>query len=239
MKKTFLVLIVMLALYCSVSVVFAQSVNAETISPISQVQSLRDQIDLSNKINDKILNTIYWTLGILITVFLAIIGLNFFQNFFLNYKKLNAIKDDIYNYLKNELSIFRDQNKKTLDSYNVAIESKIKSEMLILSDSFKLELQQLRDSYEDIYRENLIRKAFEYAEKNQMGYILNLIDLLELDIKKQWDFRIHESLDLISRCLDDNGYKKADGLTRLQRALDKLPNEYLIIKKKIEAKMSS
>ncbi|OGY41875.1 MAG: hypothetical protein A2Y82_05470 [Candidatus Buchananbacteria bacterium RBG_13_36_9] len=238
MKKTLIFILILVLLYCSLALfAFAQQpTNIESISSVNQVQALEKQIDLLNQMNIKILNTIYWALGGLITVFLAIVGLNFFQNFSLNKSRIEAIKDKMNNELKEELSKLQDQNKKNLESLNIKVESKIKSEVSSSLAQFKSKVDQLKDDYNDMRRESLIRRAFEHKSKKQLGYILNLTEVLELDIKKRWDFRISESLELISGCLD-SAFTNSDSLTRLQKALNSLPPEYAVQKKLIEAKM--
>ena len=235
-KKLVLIPIGIIMFVFFTSVAFAQETNINSVSVIDQIQGLKNQVNVLDQVNGKILNTIYFALGGLITVFLAIIGLNFFQNFSLNKRKMDAIKEEMENELKKVIFEIREQNKKNLENINAKIEPKIKSEVQTSLSQLKGKIDQLKEDYDEINRDNLIRSAFEYKTKKQMGYILNLISVLELDIKKNWDFRINESLDYISECLDISP-PNSDSLTQLQRALDKLPSEYSVQKKHIESKM--
>ena len=69
-----------------------------------------------------------------------------------------------------------------------------------------------------------------------MGYVINLTKLLELDIEEGSDYRIHESLNLLSECLDGK-YADSQNYTRINKILKKLPEEYELQKKNIESKM--
>lgn len=237
MRNKLVFILVIVTLLCSFApIAFAQEVSQESTSTIYEIQALEKQINLLDRANSKILNTIYWALGGLITVFLAIVGLNFFQNFSLNKRKIETIKEEVDNEFKAAVSNLQEQNKKNLDSLNKLIESKIQSEVKASFDQLKSKLDKLKEDYGELNRENLIRKAFEYKEKHRMGYILNLVSVLEYDIKKGWVWRINESLDLISKCLDSFS-PDYDSLTRLQVTLSKLSSEYSVQKKHIESKM--
>lgn len=237
MKEKFIFASILISLFCSfVTVVFAQTTSAESISSINQVQVLEKQVDLLNQINNKILNTVYWALGGLITVFLAIVGLNFFQNFSLNKRKIDSLKEETNNRLNEALSKLQEQNKINAAALNTKVEAKVKFEVKNSLENFETKISQLMEDYEDINRENLIRKAFEHKEKRQVGYIMCLIEVLELDIKKGWDYRINESLGYISECLDERR-GDSNNYTDIQRLLEKLPKEHGVQKNNIEAKM--
>ena len=211
-------------------IAFAQEIKQETVPMVSQIQSLEGQVLLLDQINGKILNTIYWALGGLISVFILIIGLNFFQNYSLNKRELDEIKKEMKNDLKKEVYEIKEQNKRSFNNIELKIKSIIKSEV-------STSLNRLEEEIKEIKRENLIRSAFEHKSKRENGYILNLISVLEMDIKKDYDWLINESLDLIEECLND-GYKNSDNLMDLQKTLDKLTPLFSRKKKNIESKMS-
>ncbi|MCD8435961.1 hypothetical protein LNJ03_11725 [Tenacibaculum dicentrarchi] len=204
---------------------------------------LETQFSTIESTNTKILNTVYWTLGGLMSVFLAIIGLNFFQNFNLNKKKVDSIKVELNNELikginmlsknsiDNSKELRNDMNKLKND-LKEDIDSDIKSSF----NSYKSELECLKSDYNEIYRNELKRNALEFKKEGKMGYVINLIKLLEIDIEKNYDFRIHESLELLSECLDGNN-ANSENYTKINTILKKLPEEYELQRKNIESKM--
>lgn len=198
---------------------------------------LQNKVDLLESINIKILDTIYWALGGLITVMLAIVGLNFFQNFSLNNKKISTIKEEINNDLKEGITKLNEQNEQKMAAFIIKSKGEIKSEIQLSLTAIKRDISRIEDDYEDIKRENLIRSAFEYKSKGQLGYIINLTEVLKIDIKRGQDWRINESLDSISKCIDHGSFD-SDSITELQRILDTLPTEYSVQKRGIESAMS-
>ena len=218
-------------------IAFAQEIKQETVPMVSQIQSLEGQVILLDQINGKILNTIYWALGGLISVFILIIGLNFFQNYSLNKRKLDEIKKEMENDLKKEVYKIKEQNKKDLNIIDLKIKSIIKSEASTLLSKLEEEIKKIKRDYSEIKRENLIRSAFEHKGRGENGYILKIILVIEIAIKKDWNWLINESLDLIEECLND-GYKNSDSLMDLQKALDKLTPLFSRKKESIESKMN-
>lgn len=213
----------------------AQTATSESISNIDQIQVLERQQDLLNDVNGKILNTIYWALGGLITVFLAIVGLNFFQNFSLNKQRFDGLKKEVEAQVKEEMAKVETKNNQSFTTLSTKVESQIASQVKIGQQSLETKVQDLREIVNDLRRESLISKAFEYKKHTQLGYLINLTEVLNTDVKsKSW--RLGESLELVLECLD-TCYKTPDALAELQRVLNTLPIEYLTLKGQIEAKM--
>lgn len=216
----------------------AQEVAEVTTPTSSEINSLEKQIMIVNDSNSKILDTIYWALGGITTIMLTIVGLNFFQNFSLNKRKIEDIKNKFDAELKSTTSSLQDQNDKNLDSLTKKVKLEIKSEVKSSNAEIIQQFADLEVKISELKRDNLIRSALEHKSKNQMGYILNLVEVLESDIKMKWEWRINESLNLISECLDSFS-PNADSLTALQVALNKLPGEYSVQKNNIESKMKT
>lgn len=61
----------------------------------TKLESLTEKVDLLQKINDKLLQTVYWTLGTLAAIFIAIISVNLFFNISANKREIQKIKEDI------------------------------------------------------------------------------------------------------------------------------------------------
>ncbi len=65
-----------------------------------RVRVLEEKVETIENLNSKLLNTIYWTLGTVAAIFTAIITLNFFSNFSINQRKIENIKEELDNNLK-------------------------------------------------------------------------------------------------------------------------------------------
>lgn len=205
---------------------FPMNIKAQESGKITN-EMLNYKIDILSKIHDNTLDSIYRTLGTFITIFLWIIALNFFQNFTLNKRKLDEVKQNINN--ENELR-FKERWKKAEET----IQGKIKTQY----ESHKSNFDWLKEEYNDLKREFLIIKSQDYWSKGQLWEILCIIDALELDIKKGRDFKIYESLELIDKYLSNNTNTTPGIKWDIQKLLDKLPwKEYEVLKEKIEKAM--
>jgi len=74
----------------TVQTIKATSENQKDLK--QNLKSLDQKVDILEKINSKVLDTIYFSLGGIGGLVLAIIGLNFFQNYSLNQKNSNHLK---------------------------------------------------------------------------------------------------------------------------------------------------
>jgi gas vesicle protein len=227
---------------------FAQEEAIQTPMPsVTPIQVLGDKVEVLEEINTKILNTIYFALGSVGAIMLAIVGLNFFQNFSLNNRKIDSIKAEIeatarasreeeVNAIKNTFMDFTKKAEEKLDEATKAIESRLEKKYDAIEYRLDKAFKGLKDQVEELNRDLLITKAFEYKKTGQMGYILNLINVLENDIKKDWGWRIVDTLTKLMECLDSSS-PNPDALVSLQRALNQLKPEYKVQKESIESKM--
>jgi len=97
----------------------------------------------------------------------------------------------------------------------------------------KSQYSELQNDAYEIKRESLRTRAEKHEKEGEEGRILCRIRLLELDIKKDWDFNIHETLEEILECV--RKYKMfSQSAAELRKQLLKLPVEYDHIKHEIE-----
>lgn len=214
-----------------------------TESEISRINQLEHQMEVVEQLNTKILNTIYFAVGGALTIMLAVVGLNFFQNFQLNKRKLESMSEEFGAEIRTRFEEWSkvadssfDQIKTDLSKESSETNEELSESLRSSLNSQNQKIKNLLEQVEDLQREVFIASAFKYKQANTMGYILNLIDVLRLDIKRNWDFRIHESLGLISRCLDDFSPNQ-ESLSKLHVELDKLPPHFEIQKNGIKSKM--
>ncbi len=72
--------------------------TAATPSPPSSsvnIEVLDAKVDLIQKINERLLQTVYWTLAILAAIFLGLISVNLYFNISANKREIENIKEDI------------------------------------------------------------------------------------------------------------------------------------------------
>jgi len=238
MKKHWIFFSLFIFLFCIfANLALGREANNIEISSYDRIDMLESKVDVLESLNNKILNTIYWTLGILSSIFVGIVAFNIFQNYSINKKKIDAIQENLDNKFKSNLEKFKTDLQKELDqkteNIDLIVQKKVEKTFSILQK----DIGQLKEDYTELKRNNLEMEA-EYWKNKKVpaNYIDRLIDILKMDIEKSWDFRIHDSLEKIHEHV--KAYKLAsDTLADLQETLDKLPIRYEKIKKEIGNKM--
>jgi hypothetical protein len=205
------------------ALVFAKKLNTDTVNLLSA------KVGLLENINSKTLNTIYWFIGTLGTLFAGVIGLNIYSNYKINTEKYNQFKKEIEEKID---SRFTETTKKNFFS----IEEGIKSINSSIDSRINSKLQPLDEKLKELERESILVQIERHEKKGQIGAIMMLSELLDLDIKKGWDWRIHDTLEEIGKYVGSESLK-FDIATDLQKILNKLPIDYSRQKQSIESKI--
>jgi len=204
---------------------------AKTHAATTISDSLAIKVDLLQAQNQNILDTVYWTIGTIGALFAAIVGLNIYSNYRINIEKYNQLKKEIedkYVHSKEDLLKILDTSLlKKVSELDFSTQRKIKSEMSKYSERI-----------DDAYRETLFLKVKRHDDNHEQGSILTLIEVLELDIEKGLDFRIHESMGKILAYVGEHPIRP-DVSMDLNKALAKLPQDYEPEKAKILAKIET
>lgn len=206
--------------------IISTAVYAKESGQALSSEEINFKIKTLEEINGKILDSIYWTIGLVGAIFSAIIALNFYQNFSINIKKLESIEKDLKksneelkNELKNENSTII---KNRINSINVTIEKIAESKFHNLQTKFN----KLESDYKDLKRENLLAKAEKFKEKGQRGYLISYIEILKIDIEKNYDWRIFQTLDKLNEIVKE-GYRDSEDISKLIVEIDKLPEKFV------------
>ena len=180
---------------------------AQTSSTQNGLLILDTKVNLLNDINGRILNTVYWTLGILAAIFLGIISVNLYFNISANKREIQKIKEEILGTSKNLIKTAEAEitekvstaNRKDLDKEIENVLNIIKNETLIYQTKITEQVNTIEKSVLSINSgiKNMSGKleeaevdikeldAFMYSQKGKMGGIINQIELLEYDIKNR------------------------------------------------------
>lgn len=247
-----------------------------------KLELLNDKIEFVEKINTKTLNSVYWTLGILASIFLGLISVNLYFNF-TGYKnqieknrqqvlsetsnqiasaenrliekmetdssvKLDELKRYMVSYSDNSVKAARSEiedkiNQKILEevekieqSLNNLFDNKILNSNLELRESLNAHNKEIVSDINKIRNQaELLKKriedtevnikeleVFKYSQENKQGALINLIELLDNDIKdKTW--KIPDRLEDIKKQVD--GYLITPSIAAdLKKQLMKLDN---------------
>lgn len=151
--------------------------NVPTLQSTStDILLLSQKVDLLEAVNNKTLNTVYWTLGVLATIFLAIVGLNVFFNTSAFRRDLENIKDQTQKEAEAQISIAESRTsskleteissqikklnkdiKSTTSAQITAAREQLKVEVLLVSQK-EIETQMAKTSAE-LQNEVLVAKA--------------------------------------------------------------------------------
>jgi len=130
--------------------------------------------------------------------------------------------------------VYSDEISKKTDK----IETRMIAKVSKLNVPIKNKMDRIEKDILDIKRDSLIASALEHKKLNQVGYILNLTQVLEMDIDRNWDWRINKSVRLLLECLDSFN-PDLESLNKLQLALDKMSPEYELQVGQIKSKMGN
>ena len=102
--------------------ILAQSVSVVTTNPdsikdavsweVAEISVLQAQLDTSREYSERLNNTVYWSLGVLVTIAILLIGYNWFANFRIYERDKNALLQQLNNSIEARLQ----QIKNTLDT---------------------------------------------------------------------------------------------------------------------------
>lgn len=103
-NKTHKYIIVTTLLFVAFILLIPSFSIAQTDSASTSLPLLVQKVDLLNDINGRVLNSVYWTLGVLVAIFVAIISVNLYFNISANKREIQKIKQDIIDSTKNQIT---------------------------------------------------------------------------------------------------------------------------------------
>jgi hypothetical protein len=201
-------------------------INAQTQTPppagtpTSQVESqqspeviaLRAQLDLMRQFDDRLLSTVYWSLGGMITIVVLIAGFSWFANNRLHEKDKAILRQELESIIREEMSKARAELAK-------AAREAAKSELNTLSEDIKF-----------IKFELLETEANQWESKGVYANVLTTSRQM-LDAIKDigWPtFRVAKALEVMRTALKAGAKPSAREASEITVILDQLPTEYSV-----------
>ena len=211
-KKCLTSILVLLSLIFVVQIVFTPiySMAQSNLSTGTNNDSiiLNQKVDLLEEINSKILNSVYWTLGILAAIFLGLISVNLYFNITGNKNEIRRIREDIIRTTNNLIETAKNE---IADKLSKSSQQEIKDQIGSLSVSSENQLLEYKSevnkkindfekiliSTQNVSRSNKVDidkihidikelEAYRYSKEGKMGGIINQVELLEHDIEKRY-----------------------------------------------------
>jgi len=100
------------------------------VSSPESIAVLQSRVDTLQSLNQSILNSVYWTLGILATIFLALISVNLYFNISANKREIEKIKKDFTDNAKNAILASESKILEKISALNQKEFDNIKSDIL-------------------------------------------------------------------------------------------------------------
>jgi len=200
MKK--LITLSFVFILCSNIIITSQDISginqSENISEVESQEPAKNFEDLylqQKDFNERILNTVYWALGSILFVLLAIVGSNIYYNYQFNkkkydnlleehQKKFNEQEEALFNKIVKELDIVFKHLSEKNDEYKKEIDEQQKQDRKELGDDYKERL--------DSFSENLIgqirtlkRNLGEFNESNEKAFEKINKGLIQLEVVTQ------------------------------------------------------
>lgn len=202
-------------------------------TPSPEETLLRSQLDTISEYSDKMVNTVYWSLGIVFSVALLIAGFSWYTNFKMYQKDIKDLKESLNNEINQkkteiDLAIEKDRQKTNdfiLDAINDVFEKKI--------TNFDSKIKNL-NSYININKQNITEHDarlwdLKDVDENAIRYYF---DALELSIENG-ELRATHLLDKILAMVTNMDSVSTYDVGNFEQILRQLSDKHSVLVKKI------
>jgi len=228
MKRYILLLImVFIGLYS-----FADDISTTLIEQSARIDVLEKQVTNLEDINNKLLNSIYLTIGTFSLIVLAFIVVNVFVGIQTKKREIENIEYEMMNDLNIKIETLIETQKNDLvsilDQKNEKISKENNESIKTVSTSI-IKLGRRLSEFKHEYLEFV--NTMEIPNYKKFN---NLIEMLEIDLKRELSFYIEETLDAIYDFVKLNEID-SDQASSIIGTFKKVPEEYVIRKDRIKS----
>lgn len=216
------------------------NIYAQTLQKNSSVKSdstniaLNAQIDVMREYNNKLLNTVYWALGTLVTVFTLLIGFGWFANFRVYERDKKTMKDEFGVLMQIELKNIEQALMKRENKHTESLENLVKKHANEAVQSLRDEINTYTINIQELEYQMLEFRAEKWDEQKVLrNSIRTYLEMTELSIKMKRDFFISRALDNVTRILKSGVEMDSDLVKDVHELLNKLPSQFDITAKNI------
>lgn len=209
--------------------------------PSPEEIALRAQLQTIREYNDKLLSTVYWALGTVVTIVVLLIGFSWFASFRVSSREKEALKQELQGTLKQDVSSLHDalkadterrfaSFKEEVDKLHAEMKKSATSAGEAAAGKLRGQLTNLGWEVHDIRIELLVAEAKKWeAESILTIAIRRHAKILRLRVKRDTTYSLPETLDEIKRLLQKMTSINADSTRDVLNALDCLPSEYAVV----------
>lgn len=227
MKKVLFITLVL-----STCILFAEEIDDKIIRQEYQITNLENKVDNLESINQKLLNSVYVTIGTFSLLILAFIAVNVIAGIQTKKKEFDNIKVE----LENLIDIFIDEQKKILNDEKEQGKKEITEKLdkgLELSESAINRKVDKVISDLSSNRKEFLELANRLEKNRKWKYLSNLLEIIEIDLKNRYSYEIDDSLDSLIGYLKETEIS-IDDANDIKNLLIKIPDKFSLRKDKIE-----
>lgn len=201
-----------------------------TVIQTYQVEKLEKQVETLEIINNKLLNSIYWTIGSFSLLVFAFMAVNIIASIQTKKKELENINNDLEEKMKKLFS----EKSVTIDKYfkdhDVENKKEIESKIAAAKSSQESNISKLRSSLLE-YRKDYL-EYYNSKEKDGWSVLRNILEIIKIDIEVSFSYKIDDSLDNLYEYVKIKEVD-FDDANKIQETLSKLDSRFSLRKEKI------
>ncbi len=225
----------------------APSISPITIStptPTISSNSLDQVVELTGQLDQRILTTVYWCLGTLVTVFLVLIGYNWFVNFRMHERDFRELRKDISTRVETAVEKIEAAGKAAGEQIKTDIRKSTEAYIESKIASVKSALDSLRSDLRGVEAKNLEQEVDVWLGKKVYSNALRVhIEYLRKTeaLGYGYDWKVQMGLDKMERMLktmirEEPGRRpNADDIADLSRFLASVAKQNPVIVKRLES----
>jgi hypothetical protein len=185
-----------------------------------EIAVLKAQLDQMKFNDQRMLSTVYWALGLLGTITVAIVGFGWFANFKVYERDKDAMK-----------AALQQEVRKEIDALNKSIEKQITTSISQKTAALKSAIEELTRDLNWLQLENAEREAEEHKSRGVLSNaVRTLAKALNIALGIGYEWKIAAILDKLKKAFDSMAEKGSSidaSLTQeLMQTLDKVPASF-------------
>ena len=219
--------------------------------PDSEVAALRAQLEVMRQYDRRLMSTVYWSLGVLATVAIFLVGFGWFANFRLYERDKAALRLELQTTTQERLSQIKEAIRSANDEQFKAIEKHV---AIAAKEAASNVQRTLEGKLQSIF---IALKLLEYDSTKQegdrattRGVLVNAVrhyrKMMEVAIEIGWNYQISTALDHMHRALRyilDNRSSQvipdAECIREVSETLGRIPSEHSVAASAIRELLAS
>jgi len=212
--------------------------------PLVEADLLRAQLETMRDYDQRLIETVYWALGVTAALAVLVAGFSWFSNLRLYQRDRDALRDQVRSLSQSATATISEANTRELHAIREAVEVTVGKEVSSKTGQFESVLESLRSEISElrVVNHRLEAKLWE-AEPVYANAFLEYTNALSAAVEADFTGYYPELLTSIIRVLGKTKSVTSWDSSRLNPILSRLPHDYdteaAKIKQLLDEKLSS